>query len=183
MTNAPTRTCITALAGMLLLVPPTLAHPQSLQRVADSSPFRPLDLPTPNEIRTASGRPGAKYWQQRVDYKIAATLDSARNEIRGRETIHYVNHSPDSLPYLWLFVEQNLCAPNSVTNQLNQPPLVFLGTAFDFSCQPAAALKNQRNAPPKDPRAPGSAQARFLYSHAVVTAVVMRAGVTQTFCR
>ncbi|HEY8768429.1 MAG TPA: hypothetical protein VIP09_14400, partial [Dehalococcoidia bacterium] len=83
----------------------------------------------------ASGRPGSKYWQQRVDYKIAATLDPARNELRGRETIHYINHSPDALPYLWLFVEQNLCAPNSVTNQLNQPPLVFLGAIFDFSCQ------------------------------------------------
>jgi peptidase M1-like protein len=135
MTNAPTRTCIITLAGLLLLVPPAFAHSQSLQQVADSSPFRPLALPTPNEIRTGSGRPGAKYWQQRADYKIAATLDPARNEIRGRETIHYVNHSPDALPYLWLFVEQNLCAPNSVTNQLNQPPLVFLGTAFDFSCQ------------------------------------------------
>jgi hypothetical protein len=108
---------------------------QSLQQVADTSPFRPLDLPTPNEFRSASGRPGAKYWQQRADYRIAATLDPSRNEVRGSETIHYVNHSPDSLAYLWLFVEQNLCAPNSVTNQLNQPPLVFLGTAFDFSCQ------------------------------------------------
>src|SRR5438309_4102920 len=34
-----------------------------------------------------------------------------------------------------MFVEQNLCAPNSVTNVLNQPPLVFLGAMFDFSCQ------------------------------------------------
>ena len=108
---------------------------QSAASVADSSHFRALDLPTPNEYRTGSGRPGPKYWQQRVDYRIAATLDPAKNELRGRETIHYVNHSPDALPYLWLFVEQNLCEPNSVTNQLNQPPLVFLGTSFDFSCQ------------------------------------------------
>ena len=128
---------ITALVPLLLLLAPmAIARPQSsLQQVADSSPFRPLDLPTPTDVRTASGRPGAKYWQQRVDYKITATLDPARNELRGRETIHYINHSPDALPYLWLFVEQNLCAPNSVTNQLNQPPLVFLGATFDFSCQ------------------------------------------------
>src|SRR6185503_20360225 len=51
------------------------------------------------------------------------------------ETIHYVNRSPDPLPYLWLFVEQNICAPNSVTNQLDQPPLVFLSSSFDFSCK------------------------------------------------
>src|SRR5438552_11775256 len=125
------------IAGFLLLAAPiAIARGQSsLQLVTDSSPFRLLDLPTPTDVRTASGRPGPKYWQQRVDYKIAATLDPARNELRGRETIHYVHHSPDALPYLWMFVEQNLCAPNSITNQLNQPPLVFLGSTFDFSCQ------------------------------------------------
>jgi hypothetical protein len=118
----------------LLIVARGLAG-QSAASVADSSHLRALDLPTPNEYRTGSGRPGPKYWQQRVDYRITATLDPAKNELRGRETIHYVNHSPDALPYLWLFVEQNLCEPNSITNQLNQPPLVFLGTSFDFSCQ------------------------------------------------
>ncbi|HEX7596432.1 MAG TPA: M1 family metallopeptidase, partial [Gemmatimonadaceae bacterium] len=124
------------LAALLLSVPNHLVQAQtSLAQVVDSSPFRPLVLPAPNDVRTGSGRPGAKYWQQRVDYKIAATLDPARNELRGRETIHYTNHSPDALPYLWLFVEQNLCTSNSITNQLNQPPLVFLGSTFDFSCQ------------------------------------------------
>src|SRR6185437_5643386 len=111
------------------------AHAQRATSVADTSHFRALALPTPNEYRTGSGRPGPKYWQQRVDYRITAELEPAKNELRGRETIHYVNHSPDALPYLWLFVEQNLCEPNSVTNVLNQPPLSFLGTSFDFSCQ------------------------------------------------
>jgi hypothetical protein len=110
-------------------------HAQARRMVSDTSRFRALDLPTPNEYRTASGRPGAKYWQQRVDYRIAATLDASKNELRGKETIHYVNRSPDTLPYIWMFVEQNICEANSVTNQLNQPPLVFLGTSFDFSCQ------------------------------------------------
>ncbi|MSR06432.1 MAG: M1 family peptidase [Gemmatimonadetes bacterium] len=106
--------------------------------VADSSPFRALTLPAPNAVRTGSGRPGAAYWQQRVDYRISATLDTAAKEIRGREVIQYHNQSPDTLRYLWLFVEQNLCAPQSVTNQLNQPPLQFLGATFDFSCQGSA---------------------------------------------
>ena len=99
------------------------------------SPFRPLPLPAPNELRTGAGRPGTRYWQQRVDYRIAATLDPATHELRGRETIHYLNRSPDALPYLWLFLEQNICAPGSVTNQLDQPPLMFLGSTFDFSCK------------------------------------------------
>ena len=110
------------------------ARAQRAAGVADTSHFRALDLPTPNEYRTGSGRPGPRYWQQRVDYRIAVSLSPEANELRGDETIHYVNHSPDSLGYLWLFVEQNLCEPNSVTNQLNQPPLVFLGSSFDFSC-------------------------------------------------
>lgn len=108
---------------------------QARRQISDTSRFQALDLPTPNEYRTGDGRPGPRYWQQKVDYKISAALDPAKNEIRGRETIHYTNRSPETLRYLWLFVEQNLCEANSVTNQLNQPPLVFLGTTFDFSCQ------------------------------------------------
>ena len=99
------------------------------------SSFRPLQLPTPNQQRTAAGRPGRGYWQQRVDYRITATLDTTKRELRGRETIRYVNNSPDVLPYLWMFLEQNICAPTSVTEQLDQPPLAFLGSSFDFSCK------------------------------------------------
>jgi hypothetical protein len=102
---------------------------------ARTSPFRPLILPAPNEYRTGGGRPGPRYWQQRVDYRIAATLDTARRQIRGRETVHYTNNSPEKLTYLWMFVEQNICAPTSITEQLDQPPLVFLGSSFDFSCK------------------------------------------------
>jgi hypothetical protein len=122
-------------ACLVLIAGSRIASAQARESVADSSRFRPLDLPAPNLLRTGSGRPGSKYWQQRVDYTIHAELDPAKNEIRGRETIHYVNRSPDTLTYLWLFVEQNICEPHSITNQLNQPPLVFLGTSFDFLCQ------------------------------------------------
>ena len=102
---------------------------------ATASPFTPLPLPAANLLRTGAGRPGPRYWQQRVDYRIDASLDPERQVLSGRETIHYVNHSPTALPYLWLFLEQNICGPTSVTEQLDQPPLVFLGSTFDFSCQ------------------------------------------------
>lgn len=122
-------------AVLILALAASSAHAQTREAaVADSSPFRKLELPAPNEVRTGSGRPGPGYWQQRADYRISATLDSARNELRGRETIHYVNHSPDALPYLWVYLEQNICAPNSITNTLNQPPLAFADVSFDFSC-------------------------------------------------
>ncbi len=102
---------------------------------AASSRFRALDLPAPNELRTGAGRPGPRYWQQRVDYRISATLDAQARELRGRETVRYTNRSPDALPYLWVHLEQNMCSPTSVTEQLDQPPLVFLGSVFDFSCK------------------------------------------------
>ncbi|HEX6559530.1 MAG TPA: M1 family metallopeptidase, partial [Longimicrobiales bacterium] len=89
----------------------------------------------PNVYRSGSGRPGPQYWQQRVDYRIEATLDPAQNQLRGHEIISYLNNSPDTLRYLWLHVEQNICAPGSITNVLNQPPLVFGPSTFDFSCQ------------------------------------------------
>src|SRR6185369_5375713 len=118
---------------LLLLGAPAVAGAQGI--VADSSPFRALVLPTPNVYRAGSGRPGPQYWQQRVDYRIEATLDVTTPRVTGRETIRYTNNSPDTLSYLWFHVEQNICSPNSDTNKLNQPPLVFQETAFDFSCK------------------------------------------------
>ncbi len=64
-------------------------------------------LPTPNEYRTASGAPGSKYWQQRADYKISAVLDEANLKLSGKETITYINNSPDVLTYLWLQLDEN----------------------------------------------------------------------------
>jgi Peptidase family M1 domain len=126
--------CIALLALLSLAVAHGLSGQSSERSVADSSHFRHLDLPTPNDVRSADGRPGPRYWQQQADYRISATLDTAHNELHGTETIHYANRSPNALPYLWLYVEQNICAPNSITSTLNQPPLVFGDVSFDFSC-------------------------------------------------
>lgn len=124
-----------ALIVATLLSPVLAISVQAQSIVADSSPFRPLGLPAPNVYRTGSGRPGPQYWQQRADYRIDATLDVEKNELRGRETIRYTNNSPDSLTYLWLHVEQNICAAGSIASKLNQPPLVFQESVFDFSCK------------------------------------------------
>ena len=84
--SARPRRCEPLMRASLLLiaialgsVSPTRAAGQSpAASVTDSSPFRPLDLPAPNDQRTGAGRPGPRYWQQRVDYRITATLDTAR---------------------------------------------------------------------------------------------------------
>lgn len=64
-------------------------------------------LPTPNEYRTASGAPGAKYWQQRCDYNIRCELDEKNNVLTGNETLSYFNNSPDVLSYIWLQLDEN----------------------------------------------------------------------------
>jgi hypothetical protein len=73
-------------------------------------------LPTPNEYRTASGAPGPKYWQQRCDYNIKATLDEKNLKLTGSETITYYNSSPDVLNYLWLQLDEN---QHSTVNNAN----------------------------------------------------------------
>jgi len=104
------------------------------QTVADSSPFRALPLPPPTAVRSASGAPGRGYWQQRADYALEATLDTATNMLRGSGRIYYVNRSPDPLPFVWVQLDQNLFAPGSVSRALNQPPLLFAGgVVFDFT--------------------------------------------------
>ena len=64
-------------------------------------------LPTPNEYRTASGAPGPKYWQQRVDYDIKCELDEKNQKLTGSETVTYFNNSPDELVFLWLQLDEN----------------------------------------------------------------------------
>ncbi|GAB1463345.1 M1 family metallopeptidase [Pedobacter sp.] len=66
-----------------------------------------------NEYRSASGAPGAKYWQNKVDYNISAILDEATNRIKATITITYKNNSPEKLPYLWLQLDQNSFGENS----------------------------------------------------------------------
>lgn len=110
-----------------------LAAPRAFAQ--EPSPFRALDLPTPSVYRSASGRPGPQYWQQRVDYRIDATLDTDRHEVRAQEAITYTNNSPETLTGIWMHLEQNICAAGSIASTLNQPPLVFGESAFDFSCK------------------------------------------------
>lgn len=80
----------------------------------NQSNFRALeDWPAPNDFRAASGAPGARYWQQRVDYVIRATLDTAKQAVSGSERVTYHNNSPDRLAYLWFQMDQNIDAPGS----------------------------------------------------------------------
>ncbi|WP_299670099.1 M1 family metallopeptidase [uncultured Polaribacter sp.] len=72
-------------------------------------------LPTPNLQRTASGAPGIKYTQQKVDYTMDIVLDDDNTRIYGNEMITYHNNSDDTLPYLWVQLDQNMRAADSKT--------------------------------------------------------------------
>ena len=78
-----------------------------------------MDWPGPNRFRSADGQPGPDYWQQRADYNISATLDTATRSVAGSVTIKYTNNSPDTLRFVWLQVDQNLYRPGSKGSVIN----------------------------------------------------------------
>jgi hypothetical protein len=65
------------------------------------------------EYRAADGEPGPKYWQNRADYQLAATLNDQTNEITGSEVLTYTNNSPQKLGFLWMNMEQNMFKEDS----------------------------------------------------------------------
>jgi len=73
----------------------------------DTSLFAPLNLPPGNVYRSGSGMPGPRYWQQRADYDLHGTLDTAAKTLHGEMTLRYTNNSPDTLRFVWFQVEQN----------------------------------------------------------------------------
>src|SRR5678809_504852 len=76
--------------------------------------FEPLFYPSNgNDYRSASGAPGPAYWQNRADYKITATLDTAKHRITGSVVITYKNNSPDELKFVWLQLDQNIYRQDS----------------------------------------------------------------------
>jgi hypothetical protein len=65
------------------------------------------------ETRSVSGQPGAKYWQNKADYKLTAVLNEQKKEIIGTEVLTYTNNSPDRISFLWMNVDQNLFKEDS----------------------------------------------------------------------
>lgn len=66
--------------------------------------------------RSASGQPGAEYWQNRADYKLTAKLNESNNEIIGSGIITYTNNSPDKMSFVWMHLDQNLFKADSRGN-------------------------------------------------------------------
>ena len=152
-TNAPTQ------PARPLNLQPALKPP-----VADTGIFSPVPLPQPTEIRSANGAPGPEYWQQRADYTIKATLDTAAKRITATEQIRYTNHSPDTLRFVWIQLDQNLFRPGSVGSLLFAAESRFGGAGFaggfeisSLTQSAAPARAGRRRAS----KAPAAAPVRF----------------------
>ena len=112
----------------LLLTTVSIVQAQNIQNNSTSNHANKFEqlgtiLPTPNEQRTASGAPGIKYWQQRVDYDIKCELDEINNKLTGTETITYFNNSSDVLSYFWMQLDENQHSTVNNANYQNQNTL------------------------------------------------------------
>ncbi|HET8649905.1 MAG TPA: M1 family metallopeptidase [Gemmatimonadales bacterium] len=120
------------LAAPLAAQQPAPRQPSPAARaVPDTSIFASMNLGPINGYRSANGEPGPRYWQQRADYTIKATLDTAKKELRGSETIHYTNNSPDTLRFIWMQMDQNLFRQGSTGSLLFPAGSRFGGRDFN----------------------------------------------------
>ncbi|HLX67591.1 MAG TPA: M1 family metallopeptidase [Puia sp.] len=105
------------LIAAALLVTPFITRAQSATTgsVYDQhEAFAPLFYPAyGDDIRSAAGAPGPRYWQNRADYKIDARLDTVDQSVSGTVVITYKNNSPQNLPFVWLQLDQNIYRDSS----------------------------------------------------------------------
>ncbi|KAB7729351.1 M1 family peptidase [Rudanella paleaurantiibacter] len=105
------------LVAACLLAGQVLAQSTSSTSTSKYDPkelFHPLfNMQPGNDFRSSSGAPGPRYWQNRADYKISVTLDEKQDLLTGEVEITYKNNSPESLPFLWLQLDQNAFSDTS----------------------------------------------------------------------
>ncbi|MGX5820926.1 M1 family metallopeptidase [Chitinophaga lutea] len=90
-------------------VPAVLSAQERVSRFNQYEAFAPgFYTAQGDEVRTASGRPGSQYWQNSADYKIDVKFDDVKETIAGTVLITYKNNSSESLPFLWLQLDQNI---------------------------------------------------------------------------
>lgn len=102
------------LKKFLILALATCCFQQSMQAQTNSlydytAAFDPLFYSNPGTVyRSASGKPGHAYWQNKADYTIKVSLDDKLDKVTGKLQINYTNNSPDALDFLWFQLDQNL---------------------------------------------------------------------------
>src|SRR5882724_1632701 len=101
------------LPGLLVLAG-TTGFAQTNSAYDQHEAFAPLFYPAfGDEVRAADGTPGPRYWQNRADYNIEASLDTTAKTVSGVVTITYTNNSPQDLAFVWLQMDQNIYSLSS----------------------------------------------------------------------
>jgi len=87
----------------------------ALTQVKAQSLYMPRDIQKAftKGTRQADGKPGQKYWQNHGTYNITITALPPDRNIKGSETITYVNNSPDTLKRLNMKLILNIHKPGA----------------------------------------------------------------------
>lgn len=139
---------------------------QSGARPAVTIPERAIrrDIPLTNSIRRAfaagtrdsTGRPGRKYWQLWMDYKIDVRLDPSTSTVSGRQTATIHNQSDSTIRSVAFRLEQNilgptaarLSSPTETTDGIRFTRLVLNGQALNVNDSTRATIpRSSRRAP------------------------------------
>src|SRR5687767_14984341 len=80
--------------------------------------YRPRDVQRAFDkgSRSADGKPGARYWQNKGRYTINITAMPPDRTIRGNEQISYINNSPDTLRVVYIKLFLNIHKPGAPRN-------------------------------------------------------------------
>ena len=147
----------TLICAFVFIATASFSQQKTKQGHTNQNKFKQLkdELATPNSQHTASGAPGVKYTQQKVDYNMDIILDDDNQKIYGNETITYHNNSVDNLSYLWIQLDQNMRAadsktpdiqPNKIPNKLSKSRFErsFAENSFDggFKIESVTNLDN-----------------------------------------
>jgi hypothetical protein len=113
-------------AALLAALPPAQTPPAPAAKVRRVVPY-PIDVPPSfaaaiaNGTRTATGRPGPRYWTDHARYRLDAELDPQAARLTARATMTYVNRSPERLEHLWVHCYQDLMKPNAQRTRFVTP--------------------------------------------------------------
>jgi hypothetical protein len=100
---------------------------------------RSQPLPVPRNIqaayqkgtRSADGKPGKNYWQNRADYTLHVSFDPASRLVAGKVDIVYFNNSPDTLRQIWFKLYPNLYKAGTPRQSAISPKDLAEGVSID----------------------------------------------------
>ncbi|MET0462484.1 MAG: M1 family metallopeptidase [Chitinophagaceae bacterium] len=79
----------------------------------------------------SAGVHAQSYWQQEVNYSIDVSLNDKQHSLEGFERMEYINHSPDTLRFIWMHLWPN--AYKNDRTAFTDQQLQNGNTAFYFS--------------------------------------------------